>query len=257
MNRSFLRPLLRAVLTTTVATGVVAALLTTPAHTAVAAAPADRPKAGSCHALTGAESGAASDPDAPISCDRTHTSRTFMVPTVPDRIAMDDLDALGELVSDRCTPTYLRKISRSDRARALSSYFYVWFAPTRQEIRDGARWVRCDIVLAGGPGALAPLPPAITPALRTAPHPDNVARCQLGKRKDFAITVCSKAHEYRAKGTYVMAGKKYPSERARFAEAKRRCPRITGSRSWLVSYASVASFRFGSKLAICSAKTNR
>lgn len=193
-----MRPLTRPVraLAGAVLAAAVAASATVVTPTAVASHDADsaraaaKPAVGSCRDLSPRELPKQSDPDAPVSCKQPHTGRTFAVPSVPRGTAMSDLDALQRLVERTCRPAYHRAVSTSIRQRLLSAYGYVWFVPTQDQVRQGARWIRCDLYLAGGTGSLVPLPPARVPALRTAPHSDREARCYTGQRVGMLGIAC-------------------------------------------------------------------
>lgn len=239
---------------------VAATLFSTPtsatAETRAAAQAPARPKVGSCHALTYQEAAGKSDPDAPVACDRRHTSRTFLVPTVPAGIRMDDMDALGRLVDRKCDPAYERTVSRSIRARLMSAYTYFWFAPTAAQVRQGARWVRCDVALVGG-AVLAPLPTKVRrPALGKAPHRDTEARCYLGKKKGYGVTVCSRPHQYRAVKVFQGKGKSYPSERRLYTMARQGC-RPAAGRAWATFNPSREQWEAGFRYFVCTRKTMR
>ncbi|MDO9458034.1 septum formation family protein [Nocardioides sp.] len=253
MTRTPLRALVGALLTVAVSGAVLTAPATASAPEARAAA---KPAVGSCHATTAKEATAVSDGDAAVSCDKTHTGRTFLVPSVPARIKMSDLDALSRFSGKRCGPAWTEAVNPSLRVRMLSSYTYFWFAPTKKQVDAGARWIRCDVALLAGP-SLAPLPAAKTPALGKAPHPDNEARCYLGKKGGYGLTVCTRSHQYRAKGIFQLTGRRYPSREGVLRAASRNCPRITGSQQWLVDPPSVTAWNGGVKLFVCSAKTTR
>ncbi|GAA5143003.1 hypothetical protein GCM10023340_07470 [Nocardioides marinquilinus] len=254
------RPLLHrlALLAAAVVTGTLLAGL--PAASTQAAAPSsaarvdDVPEVGDCHRLSYFESLKPTDTDRPVPCTGPHTSRTFLVATVPARVDLSDLDAVRREVGDRCIPVWREVVSPSIKRRLMSTYSLVWFVPTRGEIRRGARWLRCDLVLYGG-GSLAPLPPARTPQLGAAPHADAEARCYESKRWDYEVTVCSRRHAYRAKGVYTMSGRAYPDAARLQRVAARRCPRIAGTQQWTVFNPSPDDWRDGFKYFVCTAIT--
>lgn len=247
----------RALVGAVLAIGVAGTLLTAlaTATTAPAAAAPAAPTVGQCHAMTWQEAAKSSDPDPAVDCSRSHTSRTYAVLSVPSTTRMTDLDALGRLVARRCDPVWERAVHPSIEQRLLSSYTRFWFAPTTAQIRDGARWVRCDLALAGGP-TLAPLPAAQQPALGTAPHPRNEARCYLGKRSGYQVTVCSRSHQYRALSVFQGTGKRYPSDAARFRMAQRGCKPVAG-RSWTTFNPTREQWRAGFRYFVCARKTTR
>ncbi|WP_170285941.1 septum formation family protein [Nocardioides rubriscoriae] len=257
MKTSPLRALGGAVLVAALA----GALLNPPAAsyaagaTVQARATADKPAVGSCHALTLAEAAKATDPDPVVDCATSHTSRTFAVPSVPDGVDMGDNDALSKVVTRKCVPAYATAVSTNIKKRLLSAYFYVWFAPTQQQIDAGARWVRCDLALSGGK-SLVPLPEAKTPALGTTPFPDVEARCYTGRAGGFRPLSCSRAHRFRARSVYSMTGRAYPSQAKRQRVAERRCRPVAGQR-WTVFGPSQEQWKAGFKYFVCTTATRR
>ena len=231
MTRSPLRALLGALLAAAVTGSVLTASLTSPADAAT-----PKPEVGDCHSLTYVESRQVSDTDPRVSCERTHTSRTIAVKTLPGS-AFRDNEALGKAGYRACATALTTELGSSASARALSAYGFVFFAPTKAEIKAGARWVRCDIVLRGVKTLLA-LPAAKTPALGAAPHAARLAQCIRATSKSVDFTACSTTHNYRAVGTVAVSGSKYPA-RSRFRKiAAQRCTAIVGSEDWYTSYPS-------------------
>ena len=216
------------------------------------------PEVGACHALTWSELGAAADPDEPVACDGRHTSRTFLVPVAPARVDLTSPDAVGRWASGVCGPAWRRAISPDYSRRLMSAYDgYAIFVPTAAQQRDGARWVRCDIVLFGGRKALAPLPRRVrTPALRSATPPDAEARCYTAGRSLY-VTTCARPHGYRAKAVFAMKGRAYPAERAFQRAAGRRCARASDVRRWVFLRPSAQEWRAGFRYVTCLDVTRR
>lgn len=241
-------------LLTAVLTALLAGLLAVvPAPAGAAAQTPPAPRVGSCHDLTAAESRASTDPDPATSCSRRHTGRTFLTPTLPEGTRMGDTAAVRRFVRSACGAEFERVTTRSDLQRPLSAYTYTYFRPTDQQLDDGARWLRCDLLLLAGEG-LAPLPPRGVPALGTAPFPDSEARCQAGAPGDYRITVCTGPHAYRAKGSFSVRGD-YPDYRERIALGKKHCSRIAGYR-WLLSSPTKAQYDAGQRVFVCSRRTD-
>jgi hypothetical protein len=257
VTRSPLRALAGALLTA----GVVGALLTAPTASASAASAAAAglapaaPAVGSCHALTPREGAARSDSDAPVPCRRQHTSRTIAVPRAPERVDMTDDAAVAEFGGAACSKAFKRSVTRSTRSLLLSSYALYYFAPTRAQVEQGARWIRCDVVLYGG-GTFAPLPPARRPQLGRPPFGNREARCYTQRPGGYLITVCSRPHALRAKTAYPMSGRAYPSDRQFRAVAERRCEPVAGP-GWSIFPPSREQWRAGNRWVVCTAKTRR
>ena len=231
MTRSPLRALLGALLAAAVTGSVLTASLTSPADAAT-----PKPEVGDCHSLTYTETQQVSDTDPRVSCKRTHTSRTIAVRNLPGS-SFGDTTTLGKAGYRACAAELATALGSSASARAQSAYDFVFFAPTKAEIKAGARWVRCDIVLRGVKTLLA-LPAAKTPALGAAPHASRLALCLRASSKSVAFTACSTTHNYRAVGTVAVSGSKYPA-RSRFRKiAAQRCTAIVGSEDWYTSWPS-------------------
>ncbi|MBS45524.1 MAG: hypothetical protein CMH83_20600 [Nocardioides sp.] len=228
----------------------------------VAAAPAPRtgvdvgrPANDSCHDLTLEETARRSDPDPAVSCDGRYTSRTHVVRTVPNRISMTNTKQLSRFVDRQCSDPYRKLTSTRDEKRLLAATGSVWFTPTRGQISRGARWIRCDVVVYGG-RALTPITRWQKPLLRALPLHDSLARCMLGARQQYRVTACIRPHQFRAKGTYVLKGKRYPGPKARARQHARQCPLFTGP-TWVAFPPSEEAFEAGFKRVICTVKTRR
>ncbi len=70
------------------------------------------------------------------------------------------------------------------------------------------------------------------------------------------MTSCSQKHAYRAKGTFKLKGKKFPTSAQFQRIANRQCPKIAGPK-WLATPPSEAGFKDGFRFVICSTKTSR
>jgi hypothetical protein len=135
----------------------------------------------------------------------------------------------------------------------MSSYDLAWFIPSAAERRQGAKWLRCDLVLTGGK-QLQPLPTDGSAFLSAPPLSDSVARCLTGKGTD---TVCAKTHAWRAKGAVRLAGKSYPGEKRIAKVAARKCEGITGTRSWRWTSPSAVTWKHADRMLVCYAKTRK
>lgn len=213
------------------------------------------PEVGECHRLDLTAQAALADGTKPVSCERNHTSRTFSVIDVPKGTKMSDLEALSELVDQKCTPAWNRTVGGSTAKRLLAIYSYIWFAPTEAQIEDGARFLRCDLIIVGNKRAVS-LPDARQPQLGKGSPSTVEARCFTGKRSGYRALSCSQRHEFRAAGTFKLKGKKYPSSARLQRIANRRCTTIAGPQ-WLAIPPSPESFANGFKFVICAAANKR
>ena len=117
------------------------------------------------------------------------------------------------------TPSYEEWMGRSQLARALTAYGRSWFIPTKAERNQGARWVRCDVILMGGNTALAPLPYDAAPLVPN-PITDSVRKCLTGK---YYWTTCDRSHSWRASGDFNVRKGKYPTAKQMRAIAIKKC----------------------------------
>lgn len=211
------------------------------------------PAVGSCHALTYNEYLAAIEPDPAVACSERHTSVTVMVrefSTPPD---WTDFGQIVRRMFVPCLKSLVRVTGGFGSLVQLSPYGLTFYKPTKAQRDAGAAWVRCDAVLHGGPGSLAPVPEDLTLHWPTGLH---VRKCRLGKRADFALTVCSRRHKYIAMWTVRMRGDTYPGERVAKRFARRECFERVGDPAggdpfvyeWV---SSRALWRAGLRYAVC------
>lgn len=210
---------------------VVAALLTAlpAAHGAGVGTAAAKPVVGECRKLSSASAAGASDSSAPIPCSGAHNDRVIAVPTLPRGVSWSDLDTHAKVVKtgvQLCTPPYRTALGQNGRVRDRTAYTYLFFAPTAHQQARGARWLRCDLVLAHGK-KLAGLPTDQEPALTDSSPPDQVARCLGGA--DLLTTPCVFAHSYRSTGTFVVARQTYPGRAALLRLGRSKCPRVVST----------------------------
>ena len=206
-----------------------------------------QPVQGSCHTLTMRQSLSYFAPRASVDCDRRHTSKTLVSKRLSGKV--DWSGPTWTHVYQPCA-NQLHRALGGERVRALSAYELTFFIPTKRERAKGAKWKRCDVVLVGG-RSLQPLPDTLR---LSAPLPDKYARCLGGRR--LLLTVCSKAHTYRATGAFRAAGTTYPGEKRLTQMAANRCPRLVSSRTWRYSIPyHVDIWRVGFRSIVCYSKT--
>ena len=186
----------------------VAGLLAAPAQALTAEADATArdttyaaPAVGSCHAYTFRQATKRSETSAPVDCAASHTGLTLAVTTV------------RSLKSDRAVARAAQKCDRTVRGTVGSllpstAFSTRFFLPSKAEAKQGARWLRCDIVLLGGRATLAPLPVDYL----ASPPTDATALCAVTQKKVTTATVCSSRHDYRYTAHYKARGKRYPGD---------------------------------------------
>lgn len=137
----------------------------------------------------------------------------------------------------------------------MSAYALFSFIPNKRERARGAKWKRCEIGLWGG-RTLQPLPRKLD--LGSLPLKDSVARCLNGREKRLRVTVCAKAHTYRATGAFRAHGKTYPGVKRLTRTAINRCPDRVTSRRWRYEVPfNVDQWRVGYRTIVCYSKTRK
>lgn len=182
---------------------------------------AARPKVGQCRNLTPAQANGVSDTSAPIPCSRPHTARTFAVADVPTNVHYKTLNYAGlySVGLRVCIPRFWKTLGSTATTRDQSAFTYVFFAPTKAQRANGARWVRCDLTMQGGNGFL-PLPATPSPVLKNG-ITTSTRRCLDSQN---LRTNCSSAHIRRSRTAFVVKSQTYQSHAQFIATAERRCP---------------------------------
>jgi hypothetical protein len=210
------------------------------------------PEVGSCHALTLADEDAASDPDPAVDCAGQHTSVTVAVLEFAEPPNWSDFDALGRVALRRCYPRHVEALGGSMKVVRRSAHISYYFIPTRAQRDAGAAWMRCDVVLYGG-DRLMPLPDEL--ALGDLPLPDARARCLKGRAADYALTVCTRAHQYRARYSVRFPYDAWPGVRTIRRHALRQCDRRVDGQFLYEYPPSRLWWHLGYRHAICLPKT--
>nr|WP_227464199.1 septum formation family protein [Nocardioides lijunqiniae] len=208
------------------------------------------PEVGSCHVVTAKQQAAFSASNRSVPCSSRHTSQTIASFRLRGKVDWKNTEALWSKVARKCYPAMRAALGTDAKTRAMTSYDILWFGPTAAERRQGAKWLRCDLVLRGTK-RLLPLPTDDTP-LVPVPVPDSVAMCQT----DRWITVCASPHTYRAVGAVRLKGK-FPGSAKLERIAVRRCPDLVSTRKWRYDAPSSQAWRHGDKVLVCLAKTRR
>jgi hypothetical protein len=223
------------------------------------AAPAQRagdptfhmPEVGSCHVLTVKQQAAFSASNRSVPCSSRHTSQTIASFRLRGKVDWRNTQALWSKVARKCYPAMRAALGTDAKTRAMTSYDILWFAPTAAERRQGAKWLRCDLVLRGKK-RLLPLPTDDTPFV-PLPVPDSVAMCQTARW----TTVCDRPHAYRSVGAVQLRGGKFPGYPKLERIALRRCPGLVGTRVWRYHAPTVYTWRYGDKVLVCLDKTRK
>ncbi|WP_183100523.1 septum formation family protein [Nocardioides pelophilus] len=213
------------------------------------------PEVGSCHAYTKAEGAGKSDFTPVVECTEPHTAITVAVVEFEVAPDWDDPDALDQALSDECYPAWYDALGGNIKTIQRSAYITYIFIPTRAQRDAGAAWLRCDVALQGGT-KLMNLPDRL--ALGGLPLPDRVAKCRANERADYAYTVCSRPHAFRATHSVKYPHSSYPGLRASKRFALRECrERIRTPYMFYEWVGSRAAWRAGYRHAVCLKQTTR
>lgn len=189
----------------------------------------------------------------PVDCATTHTAKVIGVKLLPDTLSWDSSqDALIRYTAKQCELARQEALGRTDKLRALSAYSAFFFWPTNAQKENGARWVRCDVVLYGV-AKLLPLPVDTLPLLPSAPLPDSVARCH---NRDHWVTACSKAHAWRATGAKTVDRDTYPGRKYMVRLANNKCPGLTTGNTWYATWYGRFYWKLGNHTLVCYSKTS-
>lgn len=226
----------------------------TTASPASAGVDTSPPAVRTCHDLTLREGYKAADPDPAVPCAGRHTSLTIAVIDLGDSPDWSDHDALAKRVDDVCPRAFLNFLGGNNKVVQRSAHSIFWFVPTQAQKDAGAHWLRCDLVLLGG-DRLMPLRGRVP--LGGLPLPDSRAKCLLGERAHYAMTACSRPHQFRATLSFKYPQSSYPGVRAAKRFALHKC-RTHVHKAFIYEWVgSRASWRLGYRHAMCLPKTRR
>jgi hypothetical protein len=214
------------------------------------------PEIGDCHAYTKAQGAGASDRTPIVDCADPHTAITVAVVEFDRAPNWSNPDALDRPFRRHCIPAFFDALGNNLKAIRRSAYVPYTFIPTKAQRNAGAAWLRCDVALQGGT-KLMNLAGDLT--LGRLPLPASVAKCREGRRGDYAYTVCSRPHQYRATHSIRYPHSSWPGVRSSKRFAYRVClERARALRSETFFYEQVASrwaWRVGYRHAVCLMKS--
>lgn len=228
----------------------------------------EQPSAGVCRMLDADAFTQPSNDGAQVACTQPHDSETFAVGTLPPTFAKssyDDpaIDAWSYATCADAFPDYLG----TDQSTAMRSLLtWVWFRPSKQAWKAGARWYRCD-VLGGSVTQHDHLDlPTTTKGLLRGRRLDTWMACAKGKSvADGTPVPCSMPHDWRAATTIKLgeSGDSYPGDTAVQAKTKSYC--AESIQAWL-GYPSSYGYAYtwfgdrewkaGNRRSVCWARTS-
>lgn len=228
---------------------VPSAASTPPPSEPVARANYAVPKVGECHLLTLKQAFGSSDGRTPVPCTSKHTTMTIGVKRLTGSVNWNDTSALNAKLKPKCWNGLERVLGSSDVVRVQTAYSWVWFRPTKEEIRRGAKWLRCDLVLSGA----TKLMPMKADVSVSSQIPDRIRHCATARG---ALTVCSRPHAFRSVGAFRISGG-YPSKKRARALAFANCGRFVTTRRFVWLTPLREQWNTGTRAMICFNVTTR
>lgn len=224
--------------------------------------PAAAPPVRGCYLLAVADGLQLSNSAPRVPCTARHTSVTVAV----GRIGKDARGTLVPLesaaaqrrIARTCTAKVDVYVGGTIETRRLSRVQAVWFSPTAEQLGTGARWFRCDLVVAKNQTAFANLPSRTRGLLDRPGARTRYGTCGTAApgAAGFRRVTCAAAHTWKARATISLpSGASYlgrnaarhADERCRDVEARRavRSTRLRWSFEWPTKAQWAAGQRYG------------
>lgn len=162
------------------------------------------PKVGECRNLTFAAVTASTNQDPTVSCDSSHTAVTVSVGKLAEngQTAAMDLNSatLQNQLAAACPAAVLKHVGGGRDRLDLSRIEAILFMPTDDELKRGANWYRCDLVVVGKPKILTALPRTMNHVLAKPTGLDRWGICGTAapSAPSFSRIICSMPHTWRA-----------------------------------------------------------
>lgn len=250
--------------------GAVAALLTGTACSHHASTPTTTPDpsstalpapphAGSCYRLTVASALESTSAASPVRCSLKHTARTVVVGRIAGTRPMSSA-AVQQRIAARCRSAVDAYVGGTREDQRLSRVQAVWFNPPDDLTARGARWFRCDVVIAATPQAFSPLPRHVRGLLDRAGAIDRYGTCGTAApgTAAFRRVLCSAKHTWRARSTITLpphtrylakAAGKHADSVCRDVEARTAADSLR--LRWSFEWPTAAQWRGGQRYGTC------
>ncbi|MBV9832075.1 MAG: septum formation family protein [Marmoricola sp.] len=203
------------------------------------------------------------DASAPVPCGQLHTAQTVRVGDLSS-VTNGDTDvtsaAVRARVSQACPDRLLRFVGGSQEARRLSRFEVVWFTPTPDQVKAGARWFRCDVVGLAAANQLIPLRSTLKGALDQSSGLDRFGTCgtRAPGKLGFQRVVCRRPHSWRAVATVDLPRTARYLGAAASAQADAACKNVAAARSsgalkytWSFEWPPRADWATGQRYGYC------
>jgi hypothetical protein len=210
---------------------------------------AGAPALGNCYPMTRTAAAAVTHEGPDVDCSEPHTSMTYHVGRFASGSDVSDAD----VAASGCTENLAEGVGLGRKDLRSSILTYIWFEPSTEQWRAGARWYRCDVIAQVPGGPLKPLPES-TPFFPSG-VPDGYFRCMQERGEQGVPVTCDKAHRYRWAGTFEGKGAERPGQAKLLAQAEDHCYSITGTSSWWVTWPSAGAWASGNRTMDCFKRT--
>jgi hypothetical protein len=219
---------------------------------AVADAAPAAPKKGACYAYSIKGLDAAYGPTKTVPCSTKHTAVTYYVGTVTGTAASSasPLDpAVVLATASGCRAAIVRKVGV--KAASLTRLTFGYFVPTPAQWAAGARWYRCDAVLAKSSGTLASIPKNFLRVVATAKGISTYRRCLT---KGGKVVACTSGKAYFVARKFVTLGTAsaaYPGDAEVASSSFARCNRALAKPVRYATWPLAEGWSIGQRTSTC------
>jgi hypothetical protein len=227
------------------------------------------PRAGSCRMLAPSDILRPTNAAPTVACSAPHTAQTFLVSTFRGDAARPKPDdvALGAQAFKACQKGFIRFLGADESLAMRSTLTWAWFRPSDAAWKQGARWLRCDVVGGGEQSKSFVRLPASAKGLLLGKPDDRWMVCVDGPTVAGSVKIpCAQEHTWRAVTTISLGrpGDPYPGDRVVQSRTRDYCSQSVGA--WLsypadydfgYTYFHRGEWRAGNRRSICWAKTDR
>lgn len=222
------------------------------------------PRNGACYDLTVTEALQPANADTAVPCAGRHTARTVLVGTVRGTasgkpLALDSVRAQSQ-IAVRCRSRVDTYVGGSRETQRLSRVQAVWFSPSAAAIGQGARWFRCDLVIASSSKSYAALPRHARGLLASTSALDRFGTCGTAApgTTAFQRVLCSARHTWRARSTIALPAHSKYLAKAVGKTADSQCRDVEARRAitllklrWSFEWPTRAQWQGGQRYGLC------
>ena len=233
------------------------------------AASTGTPDLGVCRTLTPDDVARPSNDSEPVDCSQEHTAQTYAVGSLPSALdhASYDADQVATFAYRFCNARFLAFTGADESLAMRTILSWAWFRPSEDAWKQGARWIRCDVVGGGDQTKTYVALPPDAKGLLLGRVADRWMVCAEGATVAGAVKVaCDQKHDWRAVTTIVLGQSKdpYPGDAAVQQRTKDFCSKSVGA--WLnypvdydfgYSWFQSPEWDAGNRRSVCWARTDR